>query len=109
MEYSVKIQQLNNFATDLEKSLINYKAMNTNPNEKYIEKRVRDIEILRDIATSFNAIEPLDIWLELLRYFEHYQSFEKDGFTIYLPFRTNPRKERFILIDLTKAGGVCHG
>ena len=109
MEYSVKVQYLNDIATDLEKSLINYKAKIAKPNDKYIEKQASHIDSLRDIATSFNSIEPLDVWLELLTYFKHYQSFEKDGFLIYLPFRTNPRKDRFILIDLTKAKGVNHG
>jgi hypothetical protein len=108
MEYSTKIQQLKDIATDLEKSLINYKAKINTPNEKYIEKQASYIVALRDIATSFNSIEPLDIWLDLLTRFKHFQDFEKDGFVIYLPFRPNPRKERFILIDLTN-GGLSNG
>jgi len=108
MEYSVKIQQLNDIAADLEKSLLSYKTKITNPNEKYIEKQVSNIDSLRQIATSFSSIEPLDIWLDLLTHFKHFQGFEKDGFVIYLPFKPNPRRERFILIDLTN-GGLNNG
>jgi len=105
MEISYKIQNLKRIADELESRIISY-SKKENPNSNYINYQYQLIKDIRDVYDGLLEIEPLDVWLLLIFYFKQFQQIDKDGYIIYLPLRRNPKKERFIQLDLTQSEGV---